>query len=132
MPLWLDSHPLVLASKSASRRALLEAAGIPVLIQPADVDERGIEASAGQDDPGEVAALLARAKAKAVAAGMPSRLVLDADQTLALGTRRFSKPKDRNAAADQLRVLRGGVHALHSAVAIARDGAIVYERVDTA
>ena len=132
MPLWLDSRPLVLASKSASRRALLEAAGIPVEIHPADVDERGIEASAGRDDPGEVAALLARAKAKTVAAGMPGRLVLGADQTLALGSRRVSKPKDRAAAADQLRALRGNIHALHSAVALARDGAIVYEQVDTA
>ena len=132
MPLWLDSWPLVLASKSASRRVLLEAAGIPVQIHPAEIDERSIEASAGRSDPSEVAALLARAKAKAVAANMPGRLVLGADQTLALDTRRFSKPTDRDAAAVQLQILRGATHALHSAVALARDGAIVYEHVDTA
>lgn len=132
MPLWLAAHPLVVASKSASRRALLEAAGVPVEIKPADIDERGIESSAALSGPGEVAALLAREKAKAVAAAMPGRMVLGADQTLALETRRFSKPKDRAAAADQLRVLRGKTHALHSAIAVARDGAMLFEHVDVA
>ena len=111
---------------------MLEAAGIPVTIHPADIDERGIEARAGASDPAEVAALLARAKAGAVAIVLPGRLVLGADQTLALGSQRFSKPKDRNAAAAQLRALRGKTHALHSAVALARDGAIVFEHVEVA
>jgi septum formation protein len=51
MPLWLASHPLVLASKSAARRALLENAGVPIEIDAASIDERGIEASAGLRDP---------------------------------------------------------------------------------
>jgi septum formation protein len=132
MPLWQDSRPLVLASKSASRRALLEAAGIPIEINPADIDERAVEMTAGNSDPAAVAALLARAKALAVATGMPGRLVLGADQTLALGPRRFSKPRDRAAAAEQLRALRGDTHALHSAVALARDGEIVFAHADSA
>ncbi len=132
MPLWLGTQPLVLASKSASRCALLEAAGIPVEIRPANIDERAIEARLGSSDPAGVAALLARAKANAVATAMSGRLVLGADQTLALDTQRFSKPKDRNAAAEQLRALRGKTHALHSAVAIARDGAIAFEYVEVA
>ncbi len=132
MPLWLDSRPIVLASKSASRRVVLEGAGIPVQIHPADIDERAVEARAGANEPAEVAVLLACAKASAVGGLMPDRLVLGADQTLALGTRRFSKPKDRAAAADQLRSLRGQTHALHSAIALARDGAIVFEHVGIA
>ncbi|MGH8738935.1 MAG: Maf family protein, partial [Burkholderiales bacterium] len=132
MPLWLAEQPLVLASQSASRRALLEAAGVPVEIRPADIDERGIEERAGHSDPGKVAALLAHEKARAVAGLMPGRLVIGADQTLALGERRFSKPKDRAAAADQLRALRGATHALHSAVAVARGGDIVFECLDVA
>ena len=59
MPLWLAADPLMLASKSASRRAVLQSAGIPIDIEPAEVDEREIEARAGFDDPGRVAALLA-------------------------------------------------------------------------
>jgi len=127
MALWLADRPLLLASKSASRRALLQAAGIPTEVKPADIDERGIEAKAGLADPGAVASLLAREKAAAISVGQPGRLVLGADQTLALGQRRFSKPADRAAARGQLKMLRGQSHALHSAVAIIRDGEPVFE-----
>lgn len=132
MTLWLGPRPLLLASKSAARRALLEGAGIPVEIEPADIDERGIEASAKLDEPGRVALLLATEKAKAVAAKHPHRLVLGADQTLALGTRRFSKPADRAAARTQLAVLRSRTHALHSALAVVHNGAVAFEHVASA
>ena len=127
MALWLPDRPLVLASKSAVRRAVLESAGIPVDIEPADVDEREIEARAGFDDPGQVAALLAREKAKAVSAKHPQRMVLGADQTLALGERMFTKPTDVAAARTQLMTLRGRTHALHAALAVVRDGALLFE-----
>jgi septum formation protein len=67
-----------------------------------------------------------------VAAEKPGRLVLGADQTLAFGARAFSKPADREAARDQLITLRGKTHVLHSAVAVARDGAMVFEHYDSA
>jgi septum formation protein len=127
MSLWLADKPLVLASKSASRRALLQGAGIPIEVLAADIDERGIETKAKLADPGAVAALLAREKAIAVSVQHPDRLVIGADQTLALEQRRFSKPADRTAARDQLKALRGQSHALHSAVAIMRDGKPVFE-----
>jgi septum formation protein len=130
--LWLAADPLVLASKSAARRALLEAARIRVDVQPADIDERAVEADAATDNPGAVAMLLARAKALAVAKRMPGRLVLGADQTLALGAQRFSKPADRTAAAAQLRALRGQTHALHSALALVRNGDVLFEHHDAA
>jgi nucleoside triphosphate pyrophosphatase len=132
MPLWLADQPLVLASKSEIRRALLADAGIPVDVSPADIDERGIEQRAATRDAGETALLLARAKAQAIAARLPGRLVLGADQTLALGERRFSKPADRAAACDQLKALRGQTHELHTAVALARDGAIAFEHREVA
>jgi septum formation protein len=132
MPLWLADWPLVLASKSEIRRALLADAGIPVEVSPADVDERGIEERAATRDAGDIALVLARAKAQAIAARLPGRLVLGADQTLALGERRFSKPSDRAAARDQLKALRGQTHELHTAVALARDGAIVFEHREVA
>jgi septum formation protein len=129
MSLWLRSDPLVLASKSPIRRAVLEAAGIPVAVHPADIDERGIEAASGSAGPGEVAAVLAREKALAVSGQLPGRLVVGADQTLALESQRFSKPLDRSAARRQLQTLRGRTHRLHSAVAVAQDGQVVYQHV---
>ena len=132
MALWLNAEPLVLASKSTARLALLAAAGIAVEVLPADIDERGVEAKAAAQDAGAVAALLAREKARAVAAQRPGRLVLGADQTLALGARRFSKPNDRAAAGEQLRALRGKTHALHSAVTVMRDGDVLFEYADAA
>jgi len=132
MPLWLAAQPLVLASKSAARRALLQAAGVAIEIRPAEIDERAVEARAGIAPAGEVAALLAREKAKAAAAASPDRIVVGADQTLALGVRRFSKAADRAAAREQLRALRGATHTLHSAVAVVRSGAVVFEHADAA
>jgi septum formation protein len=130
--MWLMRVPLVLASRSAIRRAMLEAAGIPVEVSPANVDERAIEAGAGSSSPAALAALLARSKAAAVAAHMPGRIVIGADQTLALGRRRFSKPADRAAARQQLLALRGQSHELHSAVAVVRDEAVLYGGVEVA
>ena len=98
----------------------------------ADIDERAVEARAGADEPEMAAALLAREKAKAVAAKHPGRLVLGADQTLALGERRFSKASDRAGAREQVAALRGKTHALHSAVAVVMRGAVVFEHVDAA
>ena len=62
----------------------------------------------------------------------PGRHVIGADQTLALGDRLFSKPSGRAQAAEQLRLLAGNSHALHSAVAVARDGKIVFADVSIA
>jgi septum formation protein len=132
MSLWLLPEPLVVASKSTVRRALLQTAGIPVEVRPADIDERAIEAQVPSARPGEVAALLAREKASEVAVRLPGRLVVGADQTLALGTQRFSKPADRAAARAQLQALRGRTHELHSAVAVVRDGLILYDCVAVA
>jgi septum formation protein len=132
MPLWLAGEPLVLASKSAIRHALLRDAGVPVEVQPADIDERTIEQQRPARDAGELAALLAREKARTIAARLPGRLVLGADQTLALGERRFSKPGDRAGARAQLAALRGRTHELHSAVALMRESTIVFEHREVA
>ena len=132
MSLWLAPDPLVLASRSVARRAVLEAAGIPVEPHPADIDERGLEKNAALQAPAAVAALLARQKAAVVAALHPGRLVLGADQTLALESARFAKPGDLAAARAQLSALRGRTHELHSAIALVRDTTVVFEYVDTA
>jgi septum formation protein len=132
MTLCLSPHPLILASQSPTRRSMLENAAIAVEIDPADIDERAVEVQAGRQDAGAVAALLAREKAKAVSSRRPGRVVLGADQTLALGERRFSKPKDRASAREQLSALRGRTHSLHSAVAAVRDGEVLFAALDAA
>lgn len=132
MPLWLADEPLVLASKSMIRRALLRDAGIPVEAHPADIDERAIEQQGAARDAGELAALLACEKARTIAVRLPGRLVLAADQTLALGERRFSKPGDRAGARQQLEALRGRTHELHTAVALVRESTIVFEHREVA
>jgi septum formation protein len=130
--LWSSSQPLVLASRSATRLAMLQAAGIPVEVSVPDVDERAVESAAQLKGPVEVATLLAREKACNVARKMPGRLVVGSDQTLAFGTQRFDKPRDRAAARSQLSALVGRTHHLHSAVALVRDGHFVLEEQDTA
>ena len=132
MSLWLAAQPLVLASKSAARRAIIEAAGIPLEIVAADIDERGVEARAGPLGASDAAVLLAREKARVGGARIKGRFVVGADQTLALGRARFTKPFDRDTAREQLHALSGRTHELHSAVALARDGRVVFSHVDTA
>ena len=132
MALWLASQPLVLASRSDVRGKILAAAGLRFEIRPSAIDERQIEAQAGINDPASVARHLAHAKASAVANGLPGRTVLGADQTLARGIKRFTKPTDRNVASAQLRNLRGRTHELHSALALVRDGSLLFSCVDTA
>jgi septum formation protein len=132
MALWLAGRPLVLASKSEIRRTILTDAGIPVEVAAADIDERRIEQSVAIRGAGEVAELLARKKTQAIAARFVDRVVLGADQILALGDRRYSKPADHAHAREQLKLLRGRTHELHAAVALARDGNIVFEHREVA
>jgi septum formation protein len=132
MPLWLADQPLVLASKSAIRHAILRDAGLPVEVRPADIDERAIEQRGTTRDAGEVAALLAREKARTIASRQAGRLVLGADQTLALGECRFSKPAHRAAAREQLVALRGRTHELHTAIALVREDTVLFEHREIA
>jgi septum formation protein len=132
MKFWRGKQPLILASQSRARRALLASAGVAFEVIPADIDERAVQQDSGLSSPGEIAALLAREKALAVSAQHKGRLVTGADQTLALGFMLFSKPADRIQAKEQLRALAGRSHELHSAVAVTRDGAILFEATTTA
>jgi septum formation protein len=132
MTLWHGEFPLILATQSRTRQMLLANAGIDFEAVPADIDERGMQQSSGLTCPGEIAALLAREKARAVSSRHSGQFVVGADQTLALGTRLFSKPAGRVQAAGQLRALAGNRHELHSAVAVARDGKILFETVSVA
>jgi len=132
MKVWRGDKLLVLASQSRSRQALLQQAGLACTAIPADIDERTIQQSSGLTAPGDIARLLACEKARAVASSQPGHLVIGADQTLALGSRLFNKPAGRAEAFDQLQALAGHVHELHSAVAVVRDGDILFTDVTVA
>jgi septum formation protein len=126
------SPSLILASKSASRRAMLTGAGIAHEPIPADVDERGIEAALAGASPDAVALALAEAKALAVSAEHPGRLVLGSDSLVVCAERRFDKPASREAAAAHLRWFSGRVMELHSAAALVRDKAVIWRQADVA
>ena len=110
---------LLLASKSAARRRMLEAAGVPFETVDAAVDEAALKAQLAHLDAPALAQALADAKALAVEAA-PEALVLGSDQVLELedGTM-LSKAASREELADQLRRMSGRTHRLHSAAAIA-------------
>jgi septum formation protein len=132
MTMWRGTKPLILASQSLARQALLASAGIPFEAIPAGLDELAIQLASALSAPGEIAALLARDKALFVSDKHPGRYVVGADQTLMLGEQLFSKPAGRAEAAAQLQALAGRTHELHSAAAIARDGEILLETVSIA
>lgn len=117
---------LVLASQSHSRRAMLEAAGVPFRAVPADIDERALEAELAEAGADTIALALAEAKALAVSSRHPGALVLGSDSLVEVEGRRFDKPRSREEAADHLRFFSGKAMRLHSAAALARDGRIVW------
>ncbi|GHA23388.1 Maf-like protein R00002 [Devosia pacifica] len=125
---------LILASKSETRRHLLESAGLVFETHASSINERDLEAQVEQNgaDARDVATLLAGAKARAVAAENPSAWVIGADQTLSLGPDRMNKPDSLDAARGQLDRLRGKTHRLHAAVVLARGDNIVWSSIETA
>lgn len=125
----LSIRSIVLASNSASRKAMLGAAGVDFEAIGADVDERGLEAEMEDADPAEVAQALAAAKAVAV---QDERLVLGSDSLVEVDGRRFDKPTSREQAVEHLRYFSGKVMTLHSAAALAKSGQIVWVESDFA
>lgn len=123
---------IILASKSSSRRAMLEAAGVAHEAIPADVDERALETGLAGSAPSEVALTLARAKAAALSGIYPGRLILGSDSLVTVDGKRFDKPADRAAAEQHLRFFSGKTMQLHSAAALVRDGKTVWQHADEA
>jgi septum formation protein len=132
--LWTDSHPLLLASTSAIRRALLESAGLIVDTEASGVDERAVEAAARGEslDPSGVAMRLATEKAVVVSRRHPSRIVVGADQILEFNGEIMHKAIDRRGALDKLLLLAGRTHMLRASGAVAQDGRIIETFVDSA
>jgi septum formation protein len=125
--------PILLASQSAARIALLDSAGIAFTAVPSSVDERAVEAPllAGGAAPDAIALALAEAKALAVSRTHPGALVIGADQTLNLDGNRWTKPATIAIAREQLARLSGRTHRLHSGVAVARAGIVRWGHVES-
>jgi len=126
--------PIILASGSPHRRAMLENAGISFAVEVSTLDERAIEAPLQESGvgPEDVALVLAEAKAVDVSGRHPGALVIGADQTLSLGDRVFHKPADMEDARRALLALSGQTHRLNSAVVLAQDGVAVWRHVGVA
>jgi septum formation protein len=119
---------VVLASKSASRAAILRGARVVFDVVGSGVDEDAHKAEqlAQGAGPRTIAERLAEAKALRVSAQRPGALVIGADQTLELDSALFDKADDLEAATQRLQALRGKAHSLHSAVVVAEGGAVVW------
>jgi len=129
----MNEPGLVLASGSASRRAMLEAAGVPFEVLPAHVDEEAVKDAMEGAPPRDLADRLAELKAVQVSGQLPGTLVLGSDSLVVLaGGRLLSKPANRDAAAEHLRAMSGAVHDLWSAAVIAKNGRPIWRHVERA
>lgn len=124
------NHPsLVLASASAARTRLLRDAGIDHVCDPADINEAALKQKWTGDAEG-LALELACLKALEVTRRHGGAMVIGADQVLALDAKIFDKPGHVDRVRAQLESLRGKTHTLISAVAIARDGEVLWSNAD--
>jgi septum formation protein len=107
-----EPRPLVLASASPQRRAILERLGVSFTVRPANVAE--VE----QGEPAEIAVENALRKARAVRVEGAQETVLGVDTLVALGQRIYGKPPDERAARETLRALAGATHTVFSGLAL--------------
>lgn len=121
-----EAKSLVLASASTARRSMLQAAGLTFAVEPANVDEAAIRVAMGQVPAEAVAARLASEKALQISRTQCAAYVIGSDQVLAIDGMVLSKADTLAQARDQLMMLRGCAHRLISAVALAREGEVVW------
>ena len=127
------STQIILASKSAARRAVLTGAGVPFEVSVAGVDEdAGKNAMLAEGaSPRDVADALAELKAIKVSRSKPG-FVIGSDQTLEFEGKLYDKAETVDGAAERLRTMRGKPHKLHSAVVVAKDGAPIWREIVSA
>lgn len=121
---------LILASTSAIRRQLLDAAGVAYEAIRPDVDEAAVKQSLSGAT--KIASELAAAKALNLSAERTGDWVIGSDSVVSVGGRLFDKPRDRDEAAQHLRFFSGKAMELTSAVGLARDGSVDWRHVETA
>jgi septum formation protein len=129
----MSAEPIILASKSAARAAVLTGAGVPFETAVAGVDEDAIKISllAQGSTARDVADALAEMKAIRISQKRPG-FVIGSDQTLEFEGALYDKVETLKAASERLKTMRGKPHKLHSAVVVARDGAPIWREVVSA
>lgn len=134
MTIWLYPSPLILASASLTRRAMLHDIGIPLDVVKADLDERALDEGlrAQSAPPHAIACALAEAKAKDISRHHQGRLVLGADQILDCDERIIDKANNRAEAEEKLAFLSGRTHRLTSAAALICDDRVILSVVSEA
>ncbi|MDF2901979.1 MAG: Maf/YceF/YhdE family protein, partial [Phenylobacterium sp.] len=127
------STQIILASKSAARRAVLTGAGVPFEVAVAGVDEDAVKNAmlAEGESPRDIADALAELKAVKVSRSRPG-FVIGSDQTLEFEGRLYDKAQRTEDAAERLKLMRGKPHKLHSAVVVAKDGAPIWREIVSA
>ena len=130
----MENVKFILASKSITRRKLLENAGLVFDSFPAQIDEEEIKKSlvAARVHPQEIAAFLAEQKACKVSEKYPESIVIGGDQVLEFNGSIFSKPRTENQAKEQILSLRNSLHYLISSVCVAEGGQRVWHQTDKA
>ncbi len=123
------SPPLILASQSSARAALLTAAGLRFEARPARIDEAAIKQACRAEGLDAADAALTLAGLKAERIRDPDALVIGADQLLVCGEAWFDKPAGIDGARTQLQALRGQKHRLVTAVVCLRAGREVWRHV---
>ncbi|GAN79891.1 Maf family protein [Acidocella aminolytica] len=126
-----EAPRLILASLSASRKAMLAGAAVPFEATPSQVDEAALKVGFS-GPPAALASTLALAKAQAVSSQQPDALVIGGDQLLVCGGKIYDKPRDLPEAATHLRTLSGQTHELVTAVCLVQGGAPVWTHVESA
>ena len=129
----MSAQPIILASKSQARTAVLKGAGVPFEVAVAGVDEDAVKNAmlAEGASPRDVADALAELKAIKVSRSKPG-FVIGSDQTLEFEGKLYDKAETVDGAAERLRTMRGKPHKLHSAVVVAKDGAPIWREIVSA
>ena len=133
--LWqIVGTPIILASASGSRRALLDGARISYSAQAAHIDEISIRSSCEAEgiSPGDIAVILAEMKAQVVAQNRPDALIIGSDQILVCEGVVFGKPDTRQQAHDILEQLQGNAHHLITSLVIFKSGMRIWHHIATA
>ena len=125
---------LILASKSAIRRKILEDNNIKCLVEPSNVDEEYIKKSLLKEKapPEIISKNLAELKANKISQKFNNNIVLGADSVIGLEGKIISKPTSRPEALEILKKLNGKKHQLISSVCISKNGCMIWNYTDQA